>query len=81
MEISKAPMMTPLLCKHKNAQWSEVFEVMKLGISKNGKAAYIRVIINSNCQHYWRDIADLDGKWEVFDELSIPNPYLQLSKE
>ncbi|MDD5037423.1 MAG: hypothetical protein PHE55_22075 [Methylococcaceae bacterium] len=77
MKISEAPMMQPILCKNSKAEWSEVFEIMKLGVSENGRAVYVRVIFGmpgqqTVCQNYWRDVADLDNKWEVFDTLT-PN--------
>ncbi len=77
MKLSEAPMMQPLLCKNSKAEWSEVFEIMKLGLSANGRAVYVRVMFGMPgqqpvCQHYWRDVADLDAKWELFDTLT-PN--------
>jgi len=47
---------------------------MKLGYSQNNKAVYVRVTFGMSGQdthshHYWRDVADLDEKWEVFDTL------------
>jgi len=74
MKLSEVPLMQPVLCKHAKTEWSEVFELMKLGLSANGKAVYVRITYgmtgqNSHCQHYWRDVSDLDDKWEVFDTL------------
>jgi hypothetical protein len=75
MKLSEIGLMQPVLCKNAQAAWSEVFEIMKLSYSSTGKAAYVRITFgmqgqDSRCQHYWRDVADLDAKWEVFDLLS-----------
>ena len=77
MKLSEVAMMKPVLCKHAGTTWSEVFEVMKLGSSANGKAVYVRVTFgmagqDTHSQHYWRDTSDLDAKWEVFDTLDRP---------
>lgn len=78
MKVSEAPMMTPMLCKNAKASWSEVFEIMKLGMSPNGRAVYVRVMFGmpgmpTECQHYWRDTEDVDNKWEIIDVLSGEN--------
>jgi hypothetical protein len=75
MKLSEIGLMQPVLCKHAGASWSEVFEIMKLGYSASGAAVYVRVTYgmqgqSAHSQHYWRDVADLDAKWEVFDTLS-----------
>lgn len=68
MKISEIPMMRPFLCKHAGADWSSVFEVMKLGLSADAKAVYLRVIISGQTVvNSWRDLEDLDKKWVLFD--------------
>jgi hypothetical protein len=74
MKLSEIGFMQPVLCKHAKASWSEVFEVMKLGCSATGKVVYVRVTFgmpgqDTRSQHYWREVADLDAKWEVLDTL------------
>jgi len=74
MKLSEIGLMKPVLCKHAKSSWSEIFEIMKLGYSQNNKAVYVRVTFGMSGQdthshHYWRDVADLDEKWEVFDTL------------
>lgn len=75
MNLSEVPLMQPVLCKHANTSWSEVFEIMNLGRSENGRAVYVRMTFGmpgqgTHNQHYWRDVEDMDKKWEVFDTLS-----------
>ena len=75
MKLSEIGLMQPVLCKKAGTTWSEVFEIMKLGYSANGLAVYVRMTFgmqgqDTHSQHYWRDAADLDEKWEVFDTLS-----------
>lgn len=77
MKLSEVPLMQPVLCKNAEATWSEVFEIMKLGLSANEKAVYVRITFgipgqNTGSQHYWRDVDDMDKKWVVFDTL-IPD--------
>lgn len=75
MKLSEVGLMQPVLCKNAEAVWSEVFEIMKLGYSENKKAVYVRMTFgapgqSTASQHYWRDVVDLDKKWEVFDTLA-----------
>ena len=72
MKISEAPLMQTLLCKRSNTEWSEIFELTKLAHSAASRAVYVRVIFGMPgqapvCLHYWRDVEDLDRKWEIFD--------------
>ena len=72
MKLSEVPFMQPVLCKNAEASCSEVFEIMKLGLSTNGLAVYVRITFGmpgqgAGSHHYWRDIVDLDKKWEVLD--------------
>lgn len=71
MKISEAPMLKTLVCKHSKADYSELFEITKIALSENSLAVYLRVIhSNSNYPlHYWRELSDLDEKWEIFDTL------------
>ena len=72
MQFSELPLMTPALYKHKGATYSDVFEVMKLGYSKNEKSVYIRIGIglpgqDMRMQHYWRECASCNERYEFID--------------
>lgn len=78
MKISELELLQPVLCKHagQNVVQSEIFEIMKLAYSLNKKAVYVRITFGmagqntSQCHHYWRDINEIDSKFEVFDTLT-----------
>lgn len=71
MKLSDVPPLTAVLCKHKGTTWSEIFELTKFAYSKNGKCIYLRSTFgmpgNQVTNFFWRDVADLDAKFEVFD--------------
>lgn len=69
--LADVPLLTTVLCKHRGTAWSEIFEIVKLAYSKNGKCVYLRSMTgmpgNQVTNYFWRDVADLDAKFEVFD--------------
>ena len=71
--LSEVPLLQIVLCKHKDTTWSELFELTKFAYSKNGKCVYLRSMFgmpgNQVINYFWRDVADLDAKYEVFDEV------------
>ena len=74
MKLSEVPLMTPVLCKQTNTTWSDVFEITLLGYSANRKAVYMQIASAgpgraSACVPSWRDFAELDNKWVVFDTI------------
>ena len=74
MKLSEVGLMQTALCKQADAAYSELFEIMKLNYSPNRRMVYIRITFgmlgqNTGIQHYWREVADLDAKWEVVDIL------------
>ena len=67
--------MQPVLCKKAGTTWNEVFEIMKLGLSADGKAIYVRLTLQtpeqgSTPHYYWRNVVDMDKRWDVVDTLS-----------
>lgn len=75
MKISDVPLMQPVLCKHLGTSSTDIFEIMKLGYSACGKAVYVRITFGMSGQdthshHYWRDVSDMDAKWDVIDSLN-----------
>jgi len=72
MQFTELPLMTPALFKHKGVAQSDIFEIMKLGYSKNEKAVYLRIGIglpgqNMHMQHYWRECATCNERYEFID--------------
>lgn len=75
MKLADVPLLTTVLCKHKGTTWSEIFEITKFAYSKNGKCVYLRLMTGMPgmqvLNYFWRDVADLDAKFEVFDIMGI----------
>jgi hypothetical protein len=72
--LADVPLLQTVLCKHKGTTWSEIFEITKFAYSKNGKCVYLRSMFgipgNQVTNYFWRDVADLDAKYVVFDVMS-----------
>lgn len=75
VKLSDVPLLTTVLCKYKGTTWSEIFELTKFAYSKNGKCVYLRTVTGMPglqvMNYFWRDVAQLETKWEVFD---MPGP-------
>lgn len=73
MKLADVSLLTTVLCKHKGTTWSEIFEITKFAYSQNGKCVYLRTMTGMPgvqvLNYFWRDVIDLDAKWEVFDEM------------
>ena len=69
--LADVPLLQTVLCKHKGATLSEIFEITKFAYSKNGKCVFLRSMFgmpgNQVTNYFWRDVAELDSKYVVFD--------------